>query len=138
MDNTVFMNNIFLIFNRIISILLLIFGLYFFWIVFSFIFLGAVFYGGGFAILIDLLLELSLISIWIFSYSFINQFKVINKEADTAKDVAGTDAAKNKKADAGDRYMNQYKEFEAINKEADATNTADNKKVGDMGLNDDF
>ena len=77
------MNNIFFIINKIVSILLFIFGLYFLWVSFSFIFLGVTFYGENFNILIDLLLELSLISLWIFSRSFINKFPVIPKEPNT-------------------------------------------------------
>ena len=80
------MNDIFFIINKIVSILLFIFGLYFLWVSFSFIFFGVIFYGGNFNILIDLLLELSLISIWIFSYSFINKIKVIKKETETTGD----------------------------------------------------
>ena len=113
-DNTVFMNNIFLIFNRIISILLLIFGFYFFWTAFSFMSLGAVFHGGSFAILIDLLLELSLISIWIFSYSFVNKNRVIYKdEADTADGKKNEQYKENnKEADtAGDKKNKQYKDW---------------------------
>ena len=63
----------FSIVNKIVSILLFIFGLYFFGITFSFIFLGTVFYGGSINVLIYLLFELSLISIWLFSRSFINK-----------------------------------------------------------------
>ncbi len=114
MDNTVFMNNIFLIFNRIISILLLIFGFYFFWTAFSFMSLGTVFHGGSFAILIDLLLELSLISIWIFSYSFVNKNRVIYKDdADTTDDKKNEQYKENnKEADTADDNRNkQYKDW---------------------------
>ena len=73
----------FSIINKIVAILLLIFGLYFFGIAFSFIFLGTIFYGSNFTILMELLFELSLISLWIFSRSFINKFPVIPKEPNT-------------------------------------------------------
>jgi hypothetical protein len=60
------------------------FGLYFLWVSFSFIFLGAIFHGGSFNILIDLLFELSLLSLWIFSRSFMNKVGIVQKEPDTA------------------------------------------------------
>lgn len=74
----------FSIINKIVAILLLIFGLYFFWIAFSFIFLGTIFYGSNFTILMELLFELSLISLWMFSRSFISKSPVIPKDKTTA------------------------------------------------------
>ena len=76
------MNRIFSIINKIVSILLFIFGLYFFGITFSFIFLGSVFYGGSINVLIYLLFELSLISIWLFSRSFTNKTDIIKENTD--------------------------------------------------------
>ena len=78
------MDYFFSIFNKIVSILLLVSGLYFLWITFSFIFLGRGFYGSSFVILMDMLFELSLICLWIFSRSLINKAAVIPKEPNTA------------------------------------------------------
>ena len=78
------MNRIFYIINKVVSILLFIFGLYFLWIAFSFIFLGTIFYGSNFTILMELLFELSLICLWMFSRSFISKSPVIPKISNTA------------------------------------------------------
>ncbi len=78
------MSQVFYIFNKIVSILLLVFGLYFLGVAFSFIFLGVTFYGGDFNILIDLLLELSLISIWLFSRAFINKPTTIKENTENS------------------------------------------------------
>ncbi len=81
----------FSIVNKIVSILLFIFGLYFFGITFSFIFLGTVFYGNSINILFYLLFELSLISIWLFSYSFIiNKPDTTINKPDTTKENTDT------------------------------------------------
>lgn len=81
------MNLIFSIINKIVSVLLFIFGLYFFWITFSFIFLGSVFYGDSINVLFYSLFELSLISIWLFSYSFIiNKPDTTINKPDTTKE----------------------------------------------------
>jgi hypothetical protein len=93
------MNLVFCIINKIVSILLFIFGLYFFGITFSFIFLGTVFYGSSINVLFYLLFGLSLISIWLFSYSFIN------------KSIKYTDKKLTNKEPYKEPYKGQYKDW---------------------------